>query len=383
MIILTLALILILGIAFLQMKQGLLSALTMTVCTVLAGVLAMVTYKQAALATGLYDKMNPLLVDAGFLGLLFLVPLFTLRTITDKFVSEDIYFNTVIDRICGAICGIITGITMIGILLVITQLLPVPVSILGYKPYNDKLQRSASLAPFYPDDFVIGLGGMISSNWGGDDEETFSKEDILRTGFINRNLAGLPGRRDAGKKALQVLGVYKLKETKKFNVPSNLDKPDSMTQVLVVRVELNPKESIDEDDWWRLPATQFRMKCNNGKFYYPVGYFFYNQKKRWELVDDPTVQLAVQRPIEEIKGQGLVIDWVYRIPSKISPSGSQAILPESITFRQVSTVDVIAKKIKLFPRGTSKIRQTALQADTEDAKKKRRRERKRKRRRNR
>ena len=76
MIILILVLILVLGIAFLQMKQGLLSSLTMTVCTVLSGAFAMATYKQAAIGTGLYDKMDPLLVDAGFVAVLFFVPLF-------------------------------------------------------------------------------------------------------------------------------------------------------------------------------------------------------------------------------------------------------------------------------------------------------------------
>ncbi len=373
MIILIVALVLILGIAFLQMKQGMLSSLIMAVCTVLAGAFAMVTYKQAALATGLYDSMNPLLIDGGFVAILFFAPLFGLRTFTDKFITEDIYYNIVIDRICGGICGIITGITMVGILLVVAQLLPISASIIGYRPYNDSLQRDASIAPFYPDDFVIGLGDMISSNWGGEEEEPAYKEDILRTAFCNRNTADLPCRRDAGKTALKVLGIYKLKAKKFKDVPSNLEENEE-TQAWVVRVEIDPKESIDEDDWWRLPATQFRMKCDNGGYYFPVGYFFYDQTKNsWELVDTPTPQLAVIRPADAAPaGQGLVIDWVYNIPEKVSPAATKEILPESITFRQTAKADVtIPKRIASFLPGNAETKKLALHVDTEDARKQR------------
>jgi len=348
MIVLILTTVLILGIAFLQMKQGLFSALIMAVFSVLSAALALATYKPLAEVTGLYGKVDPQLVDAGILAVVFLVALFALRTIADKLITEDIYFNVIIDRIGGAVSGLITGMTTIGMLLVVAQLLPLPAAILNYKPYADNLQRKQKLAPFYPDDFVLGIGGLVTQGWAG-----MVENNVARDAFCSRNTAGLSTRADAGKDALARVEVYELKNKKFAKAPSNLAIPNAMTKLLAVRVEVSQTDAIDEDSWWRLPATQFRLGCDDGRNYYPVGYLFYSLAKRgWLLADTPTEKLSVQRPLDEAPRKlGLVVDWVYRVPIKATPT--------TLTFRRTAQAKTNAPK-EPFPLAGKKTRMTAL-----------------------
>jgi uncharacterized membrane protein required for colicin V production len=348
MIVLILTVVLVLGIAFLQMKQGLFSALVMAVLSVCSAALALSIYKPLAGATGLYDRVGPQLAQAGILAVVFFLAIFTLRTVAEKLITQDIYFSTIIDRLGGAICGIITGMTMTGILLVVAQLLPLPATILDYKPYDENLRRSQRLAPFYPDDFVQALGGFVTRGWAGQ-----ARGDILRDAFCGRNTAGLTRRGRVDKDALVSAEAHELKNPKFAKAPNNLNIPDAMTKLLAIRVEVSQAGAIDQDDWWRLPGTQFALRCDDGKNYYPVGYLFYSLARRgWQLADVPAEKLAVQRPLEDAPPKlGLVVDWVYRIPIKATPT--------TLSFGQQAWVRVNMTG-KAFPLGDIKTRLTAL-----------------------
>ncbi len=366
MIVLILATVIILAIAYLQMKQGLYSAMVMTVCTVLSAALAMATFKEVSSLQWVQDNFNPMLARGGILALLFFVSLFTLRTIADKLLSQDIYFNLIIDRTCSGILGIITGMTLVGILLVVTQLLPISATILDYKPYSDDLQRDQTLSPFYPDDFVVGLGNMVSSNWA---EDSNDNGNLLLDAFCSRNTAELQCRRDADKDALKSAKAYEI-TAKRFieDLPSNLDLPDNLTRVFIVHTELDAEKTIDPDKWWRLPATQFRLKCSDGKYYYPVSYYYFNKTKRaWRFIKNGdknslTAQLAVQRPEkkDKVPDSKLVIDWVYRIP-KNDDIESKKVSPKKLTFRQSCEKNVTVAK-KTFPFGNADMKKEALKA---------------------
>ena len=353
---------LIFGIAYLQMTQGLFSSLVMAVCTVFSAGLAMILYER--LGSTMYE-VQPVIADAVSLTLLFVAPLFLLRYLADRFINKDILFNVYVDRVGGAVFGLLSGTIMIGVLLVVMQLLPFGRVLLGdYRPYSDSLLRDRRLAPFFPDDFVVGFGKMISAgSMSGSQSLTQAHDDLLLEAFCARNTAGRHGRLDTETNVLKFLGAYQLKpkDIDGFIKWEDLDEPPQNpvvpdyipTKVLIVRVSVNVSASGDKKDWWRLPGTQFRLYCKEKDTYhsyYPIGYLYYDtQTRRWNATlppnDDNVIQparLIVMRPktaagyslIYE-KGEGkipekdlnLVVDWVYRIPADS--------IPQAVYFRRI------------------------------------------------
>ncbi|MCD4825865.1 MAG: CvpA family protein [Phycisphaerae bacterium] len=367
-----LAIILILGIAYLQMRQGLFSSLVMAVCTVLSAGLAMTLFAWLADVTGIAQS-QPGLADAVCIALLFVIPLFCLRVLADKFIPDDIYFHSYTDKIGGAIIGIFTGVIMAGVLLVVVQMLPFGRSVLGYDPYGDNLCRQQKLAPFYPDDVIVAIGrGLSAGSMSGSTALGNVYDDLLRDASCARNTAGLKGRTDATPDDMKLLGVYEMspKQAQELQIPEL--RGVQATRVLLVRVAINVAATGDEDDWWRLPGTQFRLYGTEtdkqgqttGRNFYPIGYLVFDPFAAaktessehppclWRLETSqkdsvPTpMNLVAQRPKDAAAyGQrgkisqenlNLVVDWVYRIPTNATP--------ESITFRRIATCEI--EKIK-------------------------------------
>ncbi len=373
MIINVVAILLILGIAYLQMTQGLFSSLIMAVCTVFSASLAMILYERVGMT--MYS-LQPVIADAVSLALLFTVSLFLLRSLADRFISKDILFGMYVYRVGGAIFGLFSGTFMVGILLVVIQLLPFGRVIMGdYHPYNDSLLREKRLAPFFPDDLVIGLGKMISAgSMSGTQSLGQAHDDLLLEAFCARNTANRNGRLDTEIKALRFLGAYEypddandIKWEDLDEAPSNPMVPDEIpTKVLIIRVSVNVSATGDKNDWWRLPGTQFRLYCKENKTYrsyYPIGYLYHDlQAHEWRATlpsgsNDllKPAQLIVMRPKKvagyaDIYGEGkiaqkdlnLVVDWIYRIPAKAAP--------QAMYFRRVDGARITTVQ-KGFPRG--------------------------------
>ena len=360
--------LLILGFAYLQMKQGLFNALIMCVCSFFAAILAMSTYRYLADALNLYEAL-PLLAEPGCLGLVFFVSLLGLRYLAENFIPGSIIFNVIIERVGGSICGLFSGTIFIGILLIVTLMLPFGENVFGYHQYNDDLTRDKNLAPFCPDDFIVSLGQLASA--GSKSPLVQGNDDILLDAFCLRNTAGKNGLAEAKKDSFKIINVS-LWKNPKVKVPQYPLIPNTTkTNVLVIRAEISNTTTNPEDHWWRLPATQFKLiaKKPNGTSlaYYPVGYLYVSPPKTWRLEQGPDggksiAKLIVERPDPTIKKtkkrrrkkkkepekhieEKLNVDWVFRIPADVTP--------EAIIFRH----SVIAKVPKINSMTSKKLRE--------------------------
>jgi len=344
MALIIIALLLILGIAFFQVIQGVFSALIMTILTILCAAAAFTYYEP--LAELLY-KNQPAHADAASLVAIFVIPLLVLRILFDRFIRGNVVLGMWVDRIGGGVLGLITGMIMVGVLAIAVQMLPFDASVLTFKPFDDSLHRRSNLAPFYPDRFTLGLVETLSNgSLRGARRFDRAHDDLLLDAFCVRNTAGCYGRADATPDSLLDIEVFEAPDTAR--VPWRQDVPDNPlleslvpTKDVIVRFKLDksvrdeaPEDpEKDEEPWeyYRLPATQFRMVAWSGKSYYPVAYLTWKgdepSGRRWEAHKaeerkDRTqvARLIVIRPFVDDKLTGtLSVDWVYRIPTAEKP----------------------------------------------------------------
>ncbi|HUU21478.1 MAG TPA: CvpA family protein, partial [Phycisphaerae bacterium] len=316
----------------------------------------------------------PAHADAAALIALFVVPLLAMRLLCDLFLRRNVVFGVWVDRIGGGAVGILVGMILVGVLAVAVQMLPLGAKLFTYQPYDDTLRRDQALAPFYPDEFVIGLANFLSAGaFAGEQRLDNVHDDLLLELYCARNqmeqtyedkdreqIVERVGRVDAAPDSLSVVGVYPVPsviENDPDAAPSNpLLDDNTLTRIVVVRVKVNEsaRNESEDDNWWRLPATHFRLvtrdKEGEIQSHYPVAYLTWGEgriedrkmsrlqgTRGWrshpaEKRDDkrPLIgKLGVQRPWQEQGGPAdLTIDWVYRIGREQTP--------ESLIFRRVA-----------------------------------------------
>ncbi len=346
MVLILLATVLILAIAFFQVVQGLFSALIMTVLTILCTAAAFTFYEP--LAELLYTRQAAY-ADAGALIALLVIPLLVVRILFDKLIGSNVVIGVWADRVGGGILGLITGMMLVGTLTTALQMLPFGESVFTFEPFDGALQRKQNLAPFYPDRFTVGFMNVLSGgSLSGNRDLTKTHEDLLLEAHCARNTAGKSGRVDALPDAMKSVRVFQApKQRWGEEIPDNPLLPSSVrTRDVIVRVEID-KSARDEADGndsipqWRLPATHFRMVSVSGRNYYPVGYLTYGEDGGWKAHGAPEKngkalvgEIILARPVE---GDKLTVDWVYRIP-KVEEED-----PYYIVFRRVSKSNLITK----------------------------------------
>ncbi|HAU37286.1 MAG TPA: hypothetical protein DCX07_06165 [Phycisphaerales bacterium] len=347
MLIVVLATILILAIAFFQVNQGLYSALIMTILTIACALLAFNYYEP--LAATLYGRM-PDYADGACLMVLFVIPLLIIRELFDRYLGGNVVMGVWADRIGGGVLGLVAGTVLVGVLLVAVQMFPFPAAILGYAPYDATLKRSAHLEPFRPDEFVLGMVGTLS---GGSmrSENNFAgaHREMLLDLFCARNDAGLYGRKTTKPDSAAVLSVTDVTEQNPpwtADVPAN-DRLDASQSVktLVVRTSID-ENAREERTWIILPATHFRLSDKAGNSYYPIGYLTYgmiNQNNKpagskWAFHGPEVVEGVLQRTKlavsrEWVSGETtIVVAWIYRVPADAEL--------EMLTFRHLAKAAV-------------------------------------------
>ncbi len=152
MLMIALALILVAGIAFFQVLQGTFSAMIMTILSILCAMAALNYYEPLAawiLSLGQYQRDATYIYPASLIAVFF-VPLLGVRLIFDRLLTGNVGFGLWADRIVGGVFGVITGMVLVGMLGIAMQMLPWDAAIIGYKPYDDCLQRDMSLQPLRP-----------------------------------------------------------------------------------------------------------------------------------------------------------------------------------------------------------------------------------------
>jgi hypothetical protein len=319
MILIGVAWLLIVAIAFYQSIHGLFSAVIMALLTTICAVVALGSYE--SLGRLLY-AYQPSQADALALTIWFVIPLLVLRVCFDKLITGNAPLSVWADRIGGGVLGLYIGVVMVGILTIMLQMLPWGRSVLGYTPYDASLQRADKL---YCDDFAI---GVFKAAAGLASDRPFAKghDNLSLELFCARNTAGLNGRIDTTADALTVAGVYKpggewTKVTGHGDLPKDPTKADDAeSDVLIVEVKVSDssRSARKEDGWYRLPATHFRLVTGSGASLYPLGYITLEDDV-WllhpaEVVDGKAkvADLCVLRRHETVPYQEIF--WVYRLP---------------------------------------------------------------------
>jgi uncharacterized membrane protein required for colicin V production len=365
MVIILLALALIAAITFFQVVNGLFSALIMTVLTVLCAALACCYYEPLAEATLGGTAQAPYAKGAALLAL-FVIPLLALRIVLDRVQRRNLVLGMWADRIGGGALGLITAMILVGILTIVLQLLPFGESIMGYRSHGPDLRRHHRLAPLYPDEFTLGMFNLLSRTSLGVGKP-FSEvhNDLLLESFCMRNSAGKNGTRLAPADCLKIRGIFEPKRDEipaEISIPPNPLLPEGEFQKLIIARVAVQDTATDKDNWWRLPATQFRLEAKSKRGYYPVGYLtgwerpFIAGRRRMRIPPERSAwvchgpeedeegqlrfdQLYVER--ESVTGRKeLIVDWVYRLREDDEP--------ETMTFRGVVELG-ISKISKQWP----------------------------------
>ena len=374
MLIIILATVLVLAMTAFFAGQGLFSSMIAAVLSVLCAAFALNAYPALASAV-LYDRQGPIANGVALIAL-FVLPLIGSRWIADSLVPLNVQFGLWADRIGGTAFGLIAGMTMVGMVLVIMQMLPFGDSVLGYAPYDNALQRDQRVWPFCPDDFAVSIGSLGSVGaFGGEGSFNHLHADLLREAAAARNTAGANGTTFARLESLRMKSAYmptpedlkKAFKGKDINIPQDplLATPDASSQVLLIGMQID-SDAGDSDDWTRLAGTQFRLVARRGEAstadeggkakltggpidHYPVGYLMIvgDEVPQWQFTAAPVSKGAAQvgKLLAAEKGNS-VIYWVYQLGRDEKP--------DCVVFRQVSIKDVPKPKIgmPLLPPAT-------------------------------
>lgn len=346
MLLIIIVAILIAAMTYFQLAQGFYSALVAAVLTVVCMMLAFNFYEP--LGAILSEPLGGAAEGLSLLAL-FALPLLALRLAVDKLMPANALTGVWLNRIGGGAMGLFTATTAMGVLTLGLQMLPVPATILGYAACNDSLQRQSHLIPFYPDDFVAGMVDLFSGGSMGNDRPFAHKHgDLVRELFAGRvqieqtrkvdnaDVKEFAGRTDATSKSFSVLGVYDATSATWAGDIQQEAAGEPGGKVIVVRVSIDPL-ARDTDNWYRLPASHFRLVTQGGASHYPLAFLTAWEDVRtnrtatsrasapqWQPILPPKAdtppqiaRLAVQRSADMKR---LVVDWVFRLGADEKPA---------------------------------------------------------------
>lgn len=158
-----------LGLAYVFLQEGLLTACCMLVNVLLAGLVAFGFYELLA------NELDPMLAGtflAGFEDCLCLVLLFSLvlgllRLATYSLAYTSLDIPPAVERVGGALFGLVTGYLVAGFLLVVVQTLPFPE---GSLPLDHKVNSERVGSHTFPPDRVwlamMHRAGLGPFSWG-------------------------------------------------------------------------------------------------------------------------------------------------------------------------------------------------------------------------
>lgn len=345
MVLMVLAALLILAVAFYQAAQGLFSAMIMVILTVLSAAIAFNYFD--ALAGVLAGRLGAYAHGVALLAT-FAIPLLALRELFDRLIRGNVDLGAWASRLGGGALGILTGMIIVGMCLIVVQLLPLPGTIVTYQPYDSALESADAGPVRWAGDFTLGLMKLLSRGslrpLLSSERLGLAHEDLQLEAFCARSRPK-GARADSPPNALEVAyarvvpaagseaargiadkaGLERLREAAPGYRRSKAQLTDEDTKVLVVRVKVDEQARHEEDDWFRLPATQFRLVTKRGRSFYPVAYLTY--AGAWQVNTSSTetgkaevADIIVARQWTKEDGpKKLVVDWLYRLPADAKP----------------------------------------------------------------
>ncbi len=180
--------LMVLLVTMFSVRQGFFSGLIMFFETVVACLLAFTLYEP------FYGLLSDTIKDPGVgeplcLMVVFLVALAIMRIATDKLIPGNVKMNMYVDWAGGGLCGLFTGLILVGTALIAIQMMPIGSEIVTFERY----QQDAEGRPvrknvlFKPDQFVAGLLEMMSTGrFGTDDSHRFGRPTRTRSRSTSR-----------------------------------------------------------------------------------------------------------------------------------------------------------------------------------------------------
>jgi hypothetical protein len=301
-------LILVLAIAFFHYLQGLLSATLSAIIAIIAAALA-VSYHETVVSMLLRGKFADQ-ATAIALVVLFAAIYLLLRVAFDGMVPGNVRLPAVVDKVGGAVMGLIAGIFAMGIVAMAGQSLPFTPSIAGYARYETVDERGAVVSsgtrgtqsrdvlvfdemvsetfdPAYEqglllpvDDILLGMVSHLSDggSLAGTEPLTTAHPNFLQELFGNR-LGIQVGAKHTAQEIGEVAGIYTAPsfpqaqaENSSVQVMEQLQpvlKPTDDEMILVVRTIFH-YNTTDKDKLFRFSPGSIRLVAN-GANYFPVG----------------------------------------------------------------------------------------------------------------
>ncbi len=339
---------LIIGISIRQATQGLFSSLIMLVLTLSCAATAVGTYEWIAIQW-VAPMWRPSFAMSISLALAFAVPLIVLRLLFDKVIKRACLLPAIVDRAGAGICGVITAMTIVGVLALALQMLPFhDGSILGFsrvtpiRPDPTGADSSASESAeersllLSPDKFVVKVAAMLSAGIFSSELDFHEHNPNLTQviGWVGATHGGVSRYAPPGSMSIiatqEVDTVYRLKpgDARSGEGPTYEPIPPTAGKTLrMVRVRLSNK-ARDENKTVNFTLRQFRMVGRQGKSgpleqYFPVAI-------QQEDANDPTNRhirlkgLYKATPvIDEVfapRGGGMEIEMVFELPESFLPT---------------------------------------------------------------
>lgn len=203
-------------IAYLWASRGFFSAFIHLLCTIVAGAIAFALWEP--IAYGLMLGVRDDIAWPVSLVLPFVVSLALLRLGVDTLLKSNIQFDDVTNFIGGAVCGGVSGVIAVGLLVISIGFLRVPHDFLGYRPTvfaentvgPGVIVRGASL--WLPADRLVeDFYGMASEGSLATATPLAERApDLAQQGHLQRYTFQNLGRTSLTPEDLQIVGMYEV-----------------------------------------------------------------------------------------------------------------------------------------------------------------------------
>lgn len=370
MILSLIAVIFILLIAAFWAFQGLFSSAIMFVETLVA---AMVAFGFYHAVHGLWAAQLPDYGEPLALVLLFVATLTILRVATDSLIPGNVQFPLPVDRAGGGLLGFLSGMIIVGTVLVAVQMLPLGGSVLGFERYTKASPPVRQSIWLNPDGFVVGFMDMTSTGRFGARTVSMSAvqpallDDLYASnaGFQVESRVRIPPQSVTVKNYWEQRSIESVDQQPGANAwirkfaPSPLD--DASKKFLVCRIALDPNAADDQEGSQRMvrfTPAQFRIVGRatpdpaapqsvimatgmSDLFSEKVG-FKISQEQASRLVRWPLHQrfgVNDENAKALMKDNRFVFDVAFEVPQDFQPSyikfkaGATADLPKSLALK--------------------------------------------------
>lgn len=266
--------LMVLLVAMFAVRQGFFSGLIMFIESVVACLLAFTLYEPAY---GLVSDTikTPAIGEPLVLMVLFLGALAIMRVATDKLIPGNVKMNMYVDWAGGGLCGLFTGLILVGTALIAIQMLPVGSTIVTFDRYEvgSDGQPVRNNLLFKPDNFVAGLLNMMSNgHFGTDEDHRFGrvKPDLVDTLFSIRCSTQTEARHVVPADSVKVLKCWNERKidhatheiggggvlTRSFATEQPVG---ALDKFLVCRMQVSQSAANKTDNTIRFRVPQFRI----------------------------------------------------------------------------------------------------------------------------